>query len=167
VIRNGVLENKDLKMLAPLLRLSGEGQVPMPPRTIDYRATATLVSTLLGQGGREGISGLPIPIRVTGGWDAPSYDVDWKSVFLEAAKDPTRVASMPKDLLQAATGLGIPFPGLPGVGTAKDILRVIPGVGGGATTPPPASPPPPQGGATQQPSQTQDPAKTLRGLFGR
>ena len=56
-IGNGVLVNKDLKMLAPVLRLAGNGEVRMPPRTLDYRLTATLVATLKGQGGKEGSPG--------------------------------------------------------------------------------------------------------------
>jgi AsmA protein len=158
-IRNGVLENKDLKMLAPLVRLAGEGTVPMPPRTVDYRVTATLVGSLEGQGGREGINGLPIPIRVTGGWDSPSYNVDWKSVFAEAAKDPARLKSMPKDLQEAAKGFGIQLPGLPGGGKLPDLRNVLPGAGGAQSQPPPA------GGA--QPPEKPDIGKSLRGLIGR
>jgi hypothetical protein len=63
---------------------------------------------------------------------------------------------MPKELLNAAVGIGLNLPG--------GIIRAIPGVGGDSTTPPPA---PPQGGAPQPPPQTQEPSGPLRGLFGR
>lgn len=127
-IRDGVLENKDLKLLAPLLRLTGNGQVPMPPRTIAYGLTATLVGTTQGQGGKDGITGLAIPVRVTGSWDAPAYNVDWQAVFLDAAKDPERLKSMPKDLLQAAKGVGVSLPGLPDTGKLPD-TGLLPDVG--------------------------------------
>jgi len=163
-IRDGVLENKDLKMLAPLIRLAGTGQVPMPPRTLDYGVTATLVSTLEGQGGKDGINGLPIPIKVKGSWDAPSYDVDWQAVFREAAKDPERLKSMPRDLQNAAKGLGVDLPGIPGGDALPDVLRNVPGIPGlpGATpaTPPAGAP----GTGTAAPP---DPARQLRNLFGR
>lgn len=160
-IRDGVLENKDLKMLAPLIRLAGTGQVPMPPRTLDYNVTATLVGSLEGQGGREGINGIPIPIKVRGSWDAPSYEPDWQAVFREAAKDPERLKSMPRDLQNAAKGLGINLPGIPGADALPGVLRNVPGVPGlpGATP----STPPSGGDAPAAP----DPARQLRNLFGR
>ena len=138
----------------------------MPSRTVDYRVTATLVGTIEGQGGREGINGLPIPIRVTGGWDAPSYNVDWQSVFREAAKDPERLKSMPKDLQQAAKGFGINLPGLPGGGNLPDALRGIPGLGGSPPPPAPANPPRQGGAAPQQPAKP-DQKDALRNLLGR
>jgi AsmA protein len=115
-ITNGVLENKDLKMLAPLVRLSGAGQVAMPPRTVDYNVQATLVASLQGQGGEEGLTGLPIPVAITGTWANPSYDIDWKSVLTAAAQDPARLANMPDELRQMGENMGIDLP-IPGLGT--------------------------------------------------
>ena len=160
VIRNGVLENKDLKMLAPVLRLSGTGQVPMPPRTIDYNLTATLVATLEGQGGKDGLNGLPIPIRVTGSWDAPAYNVDWQGVFREAAKDPERLKSLPTNLQQTAKGFGVNIPALPNAGKLPDVLQAIPGIAGSAK---PSSPEEKDGEATSKP----DVGQTLRNILGR
>ncbi|MBT5263188.1 MAG: AsmA family protein, partial [Rhodospirillaceae bacterium] len=81
VIKQGVVDNQDFKMLAPLVRLSGAGLVPMPPQTVNYGVEAKLVASLEGQGGKDALAGLPIPVRVTGTWQKPDAKVDWDTVF--------------------------------------------------------------------------------------
>ena len=83
VIVDGVIDNRDFKMLAPLLRVEGAGLVPMPPRMIDYQVTAKLVASLVGQGGNDVLAGIPIPVGITGPWHDPGYDVDVQGVFAE------------------------------------------------------------------------------------
>ena len=188
-ITDGVLENRDLKMLAPLVRLTGSGLVPMPPRAIDYKAVAKLVASLKGQGGEDALAGLSIPVTVTGSWDKPEIGVDWKSVFTEAALDPSRLTNLPDDLRNFGTSLGVKLP-LPGMPTGTDetgetggtggilggVLKMIPGLSGGeqpqqeppqALPPPPQqeSPPPPPPQKEQAPSLL-SPLKNLKGLFG-
>lgn len=136
-IKDGVLENRDLQMLAPILRLAGGGVVPMPPRTVDYKVEAKLVASLQGQGASDPLAGLPIPISVQGSWDEPAYGIDWKSVFAEAAKDPQRLANMPKEFRDLGQNLGISLPGVGAIGGAGGALPAIPqlpGVGGTAPT---------------------------------
>lgn len=152
-IRNGVFENRDLKMLAPLVRLNGGGTSNLPARTIDYRVEAKLVASLQGQGGEEALAGLPVPIQIGGTFDNPTYQVDWKSVFQAAAQDPERLKNMPADLLGAAQELGVNLKGLGGAGGLGDVLKSLPGGGGGANAP--------SGGS--QPSLPLDPLKQLFG----
>ncbi len=144
-IKDGVLENKDLKMLAPLLRVTGSGLVPMPPRTIDYKAEAHLVGTLEGQGGKDALAGLPIPIAVKGSWDSPAVGVDWKDVLAAAAKDPQRLANMPGELRDLGKSLGVRLP-IPDKEVPGEILKMIPGLPGAQK---------PQ----QQPSETKAPGQ--------
>ena len=161
-IKDGILENRDLKMLAPLVRVTGAGRAPMPPRTVDYRAEAKLVATLEGQGGKDALAGLPIPITVKGSWDKPAIGVDWKSVLTSAASDPQRLANMPGELRNLGKGLGIPLPS-PDKGAAGDILKSIPGLPGvKQQAPPPTSP-------DQAPAKKEapDPLKTFRDLLGK
>lgn len=111
VIKKGILKNRDLKMLAPLMRLNGEGRVPMPPRTIDYDLTAKLVGSLKGQSGKDSMAGLPIPIKVSGPWHDIAYKVDWKKAFGDASMDPDRLRSLPQSLKESGKGLGgLPLP---------------------------------------------------------
>ncbi|MEE8246683.1 MAG: AsmA family protein [Alphaproteobacteria bacterium] len=191
-ITGGVIDNRDFRMLAPLVRVVGAGLVPMPPRTIDYRVEAKLVASLAGQGGKDALAGLSIPIHVTGTWDHPSYNVDWASVFTQAALDPERLANMPSDLMDMAEGLGIPLklPTLPsgetgGVGGALGAaiggaLGVLPGVSSGeqATAPAPAPAPAPEGSSggllgtlelilkPKEPQKEPAPWTIFKGLFG-
>lgn len=129
-VKSGVIDNRDMKMLAPLVRLTGGGTVPLPTRTVDYAVEAKLVPTIQGQGGRDSLAGLPIPIKVTGPWSGLSYKVDWAAVFREMAADPDRLKSLPGNVSKAAKGLGIPLsiPGGMDTGSSRNILKQIPGL---------------------------------------
>ncbi|MBT6277803.1 MAG: AsmA-like C-terminal region-containing protein, partial [Chromatiales bacterium] len=128
VIKDGIVDNRDLKLLAPLLRIGGAGLAPMPPRTLEYALQAKLVGTLEGQGGKDALSGVPISVNVTGPWHAPKFGVDWASVFQVLASDPTRLANLPGGLSSKAKELGIALPGLGG--KAGDLLKGVTGGGG-------------------------------------
>jgi len=80
-ITNGVAENNDLEMLSPLLRVSGAGQVMLPDRRVDYTVKPKLVSTLSGQGGKQGMKGLEIPVRVHGTFEKLNYTPDRNGVL--------------------------------------------------------------------------------------
>ena len=105
-MKDGVLSNSDLKMEAPLARLSGKGTVPFPPQTIDYTVEVNLVATTQGQGGKDALAGVPIPIKISGPWSNPSYQPD-----INVLK------SIPGLLGGATKGLGLPIPGAPGGST--------------------------------------------------
>jgi AsmA protein len=187
VIKNGVLDNRDFKMLAPVIRLAGQGVVPMPPRTIDYQVEAKLVPSLKGQGGQDAIAGLPIPIKLTGPWENVAYKVDWKSVFSAAAKDPTRLKNMPEELRNIGKNFGAEFP-VPK--KFSDVIGSVPGLSKGKDAQDQSAGAATQGGAgsavdqlkgliqpktepsTEEPKEEKapsvpDPVKSLKGLFGR
>lgn len=151
-IRDGVFENSDLKMLAPLVRLNGGGTANLPARTIDYRLDGRLVASLEGQGGEEALAGLPVPIRIGGTFDNPTYQIDWKSVLEAAARDPERLKNMPGELLGAAEELGVNLKGLGGGEGIGGVLESLPGLGGG--------------GQPSTGSQPVLPIDPLRGLLG-
>ncbi|HYB10488.1 MAG TPA: AsmA family protein [Alphaproteobacteria bacterium] len=167
-IKDGVVDNRDMQMLAPVIRLTGAGTVPMPPQTVDYAVEAKLVGTLQGQGGAQSLDGLPIPIKITGSWNNPNYQVDWKSVFTEMAKDPSRMKNLPANLQGAAKGFGVNVPGAAAGGATGGILNSIPGLApppsstGGSTAQPSGQPAQPSG---QQPSNSPV-QNVIKGLFG-
>jgi AsmA protein len=88
VIRNGVAHNDDLEVKAPLVRVGGAGDVDIGKSQLNYLANATVVATSQGQGGAdlEHLRGLTIPVRLTGPFDAPKYEIDYRKVAGEAAK---------------------------------------------------------------------------------
>ncbi|MEZ7197946.1 AsmA family protein [Pseudodesulfovibrio karagichevae] len=78
-IKDGVVTNKDLEVMAPGLRADGHGAVSLVTRQIDYMVRVKLVPTGEGQGGKSSkdLIGVMVPIHVTGTIDKPRY---WVSV---------------------------------------------------------------------------------------
>lgn len=109
-ISNGTLSNNDLKMLGPLLRLTGAGSTSIPAQTINYRVKPKLVASLEGQGGQADQGGLNIPVLVTGTWSNPKFAPDLAAVI----SDPTEVLKgvesleklQPKDIIRGLLGQG-------------------------------------------------------------
>ena len=80
-ITNGVLKNDDLKLLSPLIRVSGAGTVNMPPKTLNYRVEPKLAASLEGQGGQADVKGIEVPILITGSWSSPRFAPDLASMI--------------------------------------------------------------------------------------
>lgn len=88
VIRNGVAHNEDLDMKAPLFRVTGKGDVDIGNSRLDYVTKATVVGTSKGQGGAElsELSGVTVPVHLTGPFDAMKYEVNYGAVAADLAK---------------------------------------------------------------------------------
>jgi len=100
VVAKGVARNKDLKMTSPLLRLTGAGSIGIGGRTINMLMRPKLVSSLDGQGSTNGLSGLEIPLRITGSWERPNITPELGRVF----QNPNQVADTVKSLKQRFKG---------------------------------------------------------------
>jgi len=87
-IRKGIFSSNDLKLLAPLLRVGGEGIANINDNTIDYRVDVKLVGTVAGQQGGEAdeLSGLLIPVRIVGPFENPKIDVQLDEMLKARAK---------------------------------------------------------------------------------
>ncbi len=70
-IKNGIAATNDLKLLGPLVRMTGEGQIDLTRQTIDMRLNPKLVGTLDGQGGEFDVAGVGMPIIVNGPLSGP------------------------------------------------------------------------------------------------
>ena len=84
-IKNGVAHNEDLAMKAPVLRLAkgdSRGDINIGNETINYIAKPTVVKSLKGQGGAEldSLSGIAIPIKITGTFADPKYGMDFSAI---------------------------------------------------------------------------------------
>lgn len=88
VIKNGVAENKDLSIKAPLFRVQGNGTIDMVAGQLNYLARVAVVDTADGQGGAElkALRGITVPIRLSGPIDRPTYRVDISALAAELAK---------------------------------------------------------------------------------
>ena len=141
VIQNGLLTNKDLQMKSPLLRIEGAGSANLPPRTLDYKVTPKAVASLEGQGGRQDLAGVMVPVLIQGPWDDLSYKPDLAGLVKQQLD--------PGKLLEGKLPGGLPLPGLGGSSAAP-----APSPGGTALPSQPASP---LGGASD----------ALKGLLGK
>ncbi len=83
-IKNGLLENKDLKLLNPFIQVSGSGQVNIPPKTQNYRLEPKLTASAQGQGGSEA-AGIVVPLKITGTWNDPKFAPDLAGVISNVA----------------------------------------------------------------------------------
>ncbi len=84
-VRDGRVDNRDLELKGPLLRVTGAGTVDLASHTIDYAVKATLVASSQGQGGKERsqLAGLTVPVKVFGTLDKPAYSIDFASLVTE------------------------------------------------------------------------------------
>lgn len=87
-IKNGVARNDDLSMKAPLFRITGSGDIDIANETINYLAKPTVVKTLAGQGGAglDELSGLTIPVKLTGTFSQPKYTLDFAGIAAALAQ---------------------------------------------------------------------------------
>ena len=86
-IRDGVAHNDDLSVKAPLVRVGGAGDIDIGNSRLNYVARASVVATAKGQGGAEldHLKGLTIPVKLTGTFEAPKYEIDYRKLAGEAA----------------------------------------------------------------------------------
>jgi AsmA protein len=117
-INNGVARNNDLKLVGPLIRVTGEGAVKLGDRALDYTLRPRLVAEPKGQGGTASLAGIEVPVRIQGAWEKPKFAPDFKGLL----KDPDKAVETIKEL-------GRQFKGK----DAKEVLRDI--FGGGNTAP--------------------------------
>ncbi len=154
--KNGVINNPDLMMNAPLLRVTGKGTVSLPPRQIDYRVLPKLVASLAGQGASSS-GGLGVPVLIRGSLDDPSIQPDLEGVVRGVIEAPGDAV---KGVVEGAGGVvkGVTEGGS---GAVKGLLDSVTGgskSGGDSSAAPEEEKPAsnPVEGAT----------KKLKGLFG-
>ncbi|HEY5791511.1 MAG TPA: AsmA family protein [Gammaproteobacteria bacterium] len=87
--RDGVIDNRDLTMKSPALRVAGEGTADLGKQQVDYLVKASVVATSKGQGGKglDELAGLTIPVRIKGALADPGFNVDIASLATEQVKE--------------------------------------------------------------------------------
>ena len=99
---NGVASNPDLLMVSPLIRLRGAGSANLITDALDYKLTAKLVGSLKGQGTeKDSLTGLEIPITITGTMQNPKYGLDMSGLLKSRLKqEETKLKEKLKDKLK-------------------------------------------------------------------
>lgn len=87
-IKNGVVNNPDLAMDSPLLRIRGAGSADLPQNQVDYLVQAKIVGSLAGQGGEpiDDLKNLTVPVKVTGDLASPAFSLDMEALLKENLK---------------------------------------------------------------------------------
>lgn len=85
-ITNGVAHNEDLSMKSPFVRVGGKGDINVGNDSLDYLVKATLAGTAEGQGGKDNVGGLTIPVRLTGPFADLKFKLDFGFAISDQAK---------------------------------------------------------------------------------
>jgi AsmA protein len=87
-IKNGVAHNEDLDVKAPLVRVTGKGDIDIGNARVDYVTKAAVVGTTKGQGGAElaELGNLSVPVHLSGPFDNLAYKVDYRAAAADLAK---------------------------------------------------------------------------------
>jgi len=99
-IKNGVAHNGDLSAKSPFVRITGEGDVNVAQDSLDYVVKAAVVASTTGQGGKERaeLTGLTLPVRIYGPYDALKYKMQFSQMLSGANKEALK--EMAKDALK-------------------------------------------------------------------
>ena len=122
-ISNGIAQSQDLRLTSPLLRVTGAGAAQMPARTVDYTVRPKIVASLEGQQGAADLSGIEIPVRITGPWDKLNYEPDLKGILAD-----------PNKALEAAKQIGKQFKGKNAGQIVNELLGKKPADGSAGAT---------------------------------
>lgn len=87
-IANGVADNKDLRLVSPAVRITGEGSFNLPTRALDYTVKPK-VSSVSSTTERAviNLSNVEIPVRIEGSWDKPNFSVAGQEQIVETIKE--------------------------------------------------------------------------------
>ncbi|MFZ2163005.1 MAG: AsmA family protein [Sideroxyarcus sp.] len=85
-ITNGVAHNDDLSLKSPFIRVGGKGDINLGKDSLDYLVKATIAGTMEGQGGKDNVGGVTVPVRLSGPFTALKYKLEFGSMVSEKAK---------------------------------------------------------------------------------
>jgi AsmA protein len=159
-IADGIVDNRDMTLQAPTLRVNGAGTVDLPARRLNYRIEPKAAATLEGQGGQQDVAGLLVPVMITGPWDNLSFAPDLRGVLQDALKDPAKVKEQLEAIGQSPEQVRQQLKKLEDDLKAGGTENLIKGLGNAL-----GGQPAKEGAA---PTSTEDAAKSLlKGLLGR
>jgi AsmA protein len=107
-VTKGQATTKDLHLVGPLVRMNGAGTVDLPGQTLKFRVDPQLVASLEGQGGKKDVSGLGVPVMISGPWSHPKFYPDIKGIL----ENPAEAYQRYKEFSKGVKNL----PGLDGTG---------------------------------------------------
>ena len=130
IVAQGNATTRDLHLVGPLVRMTGAGTVNLPAKTLNLKVDPQLVASLQGQGGKEDLPGLGVPVMIVGPWGNPKIYPDLKGILQDPVAAYERFKNFGKDISK--------LPGLDKAGALNDVIKggkfnkdaLIEGVGG-------------------------------------
>jgi len=129
-IKNGVVNNTDLKMKSLLLQATGSGTINLSQKYIQYR----VVPVMLASSSVEGASGLSVPVEIKGSFSNIKMKPDFASALSDIANNPEAAKKTLKNIGKEGKALG--------KGIKKDPAKALQGLfgSGGLFGKPPSVP---------------------------
>ncbi|WDZ79720.1 AsmA family protein (plasmid) [Ensifer adhaerens] len=93
-IENGVARTDDIKLIGPLVRMSGSGAANLPDDQLNFRLDPRVVASLEGQGADIATEGIGVPVIIEGSFAAPRIYPDLSGLL----KNPDAALSALKKL---------------------------------------------------------------------
>jgi AsmA protein len=145
-LEGGKASTDNLRLLGPLVRVTGAGTADIAAKTLQFRVEPKLVLSLEGQGGAADPVGIGVPVVVQGSWGTPRIYPEVAGIL----DNPEAAYAKLRELGQGLFGMN---PGQSGIPAAlpQSIDALIDRLGGDRKTttvpanterPPQASPPP-------------------------
>ena len=78
---NGKATSDDIRLVGPLVRMTGKGTRRPGGRTLDFRVDPKLVLSQQGQGSANDPAGLGVPVVIRGSWDNPQIYPDISGIL--------------------------------------------------------------------------------------
>ena len=79
-VQNGVANVDLLKLLNPVLGIDGTGRIDIGGQSLDVRLATAIDKSGQGQGSVVQLNGIPVPVRLSGSWDALKVSPDFSGV---------------------------------------------------------------------------------------
>jgi AsmA protein len=70
-IQDGRAQTTNLRLLGPLVRVTGSGAIDLNTKTLQFKLDPKLVASLEGQGGAADPLGFGVPVNIEGSWSDP------------------------------------------------------------------------------------------------
>jgi AsmA protein len=149
-IDGGQAATDNLRLLGPLVRVTGTGSADLGAKTMSFKVEPKLVLSLEGQGGSLAPIGIGVPVAVQGPWGAPRIYPDMAGILDNPDAAYAKLRELGAGLFGTGTGQGLP--GSPDNPLPSSIEALIDRLGGdrkevtvpasGEKTPLPPTPPP-------------------------
>ncbi|NQX79968.1 MAG: AsmA family protein [Hyphomicrobiaceae bacterium] len=81
-INRGVANTQNLRVISPVVRMTGSGDIDLGKRQVDKILRSKLLTVLEDKPDTINLPGIEIPLRITGSWDKPDVQLDLAAILI-------------------------------------------------------------------------------------